>query len=135
VFEESLATLNLSILLPPPLGGVLVEDPPNTIIETQHNKNSLDEHIVQDSTDDILRNDNQQIYCTKEAMEISRHCHHGQFLALLALEFWYLLTTKFAEKSQLLVLVLVIYFSPFHLILIFVYPWYLSTIDAHTFHL
>jgi hypothetical protein len=89
VFEEYLATLNLRIR--PPSGGIVVEDP-NTIIETQHNKNSLDEHIVQDSTDDILRNDNQQIYCTKEAMEISRHCHHGQFLALLASEFWYLLT-------------------------------------------
>jgi Class 2 transcription repressor NC2, beta subunit (Dr1) len=83
VFEESLAKLNLRIL-PPSSGGVVVQDP-NTSIETQHNNSLDDENTVQDSTDDIRRNENQQIYCTKEAMEILRHCH-GQFIALLASE-------------------------------------------------
>lgn len=76
VFEQSLAKLNLRTV---PSGGGIEDQ----TVKSQHN-NSQDENSVKDAND-LGYHGNQEIFCSKEAMEILRHCH-GQFIALLASE-------------------------------------------------
>jgi hypothetical protein len=76
VFEESIAKLNLHIL-------PSVVNPKNT---TRQQHCSFEENReIELTKNDHDRHDNPQILCTKEAMEILRHCH-GKFIALLSSE-------------------------------------------------